>query len=335
MKHFNNHLHRLVAAFLVLPILVGLTFAAVSVQTPVLLVNGAALIDPQAETPTNAREVTLNAVGSTFYTQNYSESRTGLRVIRDFAPGNALNLSDPTILDSSEVDFKFSYSGAVATSSNSFQISNNSAYQTSYGSSVSLKGISNNSSPLTLRIDIGTWSAGVFTPGTVEALAFTLSGPFGRLAGDAATITYHAPDDSVIGGNPVLCCPEMTYAVGTIPELLIDPLPADVKPHVIWRDTYWLTAEAASVYSRAAAIVSFEMHSPIVAIANGVPALYLRQPTDTSKGYIWPHIGLGDWFFEIDTATGTGIAAAVLSSYGNPGAARSRVRAASGNPQAA
>ena len=690
--------------------------AAVSVQTPTLLTGSAAVIDPQNEAPTNALEVTLNAAGASFYSQSDLEARSGLRVIRDFAAGNAMTHPDPTVLDSAEVDFRFSYSGAVATSANTFQIANNVSYQTSYGSSVSLKGINNNTTPVTLRIDVGTWNsgAGTFTPGTVEALGFTISGPFGRLAGDTATITYHAADDSVIGtqtigststsqlggysgytgtvshvkitlvgdgasgipivaiddlaftaipatavvaapfaidrfelnhaartvrlgwqselgktytiergsdlthwspvvthsaaqgshtlrkfnedavpaavfyrvkespapvaprpeillrsswqtvnigdiahtpgmlqllqnahptarltlwasdtsrgvgdllraefpgleivygsvnnsgvasnqnlqnawnradilihgsapylvaessmeawrqatnkpygiggvsqgnpggatetllnqaafvflrdpvslgivqgagvtspvvafgpdatfslglrddalaeayleskgltgkeflcviprlrwtpyweinnttptpteeqriienntwkeidhaklreaiirwvretGNPVLCCPEMSYAVDLIPELLIDPLPADVKPHVIWRDSYWLTAEAAGVYARATAIISCEMHSPIIAIANGVPAIYVRQPTDTSKGYMWPHIGLADWFFEIDAASGTGIADKVMSIYQDPAAARTLVRSASANLHAA
>ena len=66
--------------------------------------------------------------------------------------------------------------------------------------------------------------------------------------------------------------PEMTYAVPRLRPLLYDPLPPDVKPHVAVMDRYWLTAEAASVYTRAAAVLSFEMHSPIIAVANGTPA---------------------------------------------------------------
>lgn len=66
---------------------------------------------------------------------------------------------------------------------------------------------------------------------------------------------------------------------------------------------YWLTAEAASVYAHAAAVLSFEMHSPIMAVANGVPAIHLRQPTDTRKGQMWRDIGLERWLFEIDKST--------------------------------
>lgn len=109
-------------------------------------------------------------------------------------------------------------------------------------------------------------------------------------------------------GMRVLLAPEMVYAVPLLRPLLYDKLPGDVKPQVEVMDRYWLTAEAASVYARAAAVLSFEQHSPIMAIAAGVPALLLRQPTDTRKGRMWYDIGLTDWVFEIDRSTGPQIA---------------------------
>lgn len=114
---------------------------------------------------------------------------------------------------------------------------------------------------------------------------------------------------------PVLLCPEMTYQVELLRPLLFDPLPEDVKPHVIVRPSYWLTDEAASTYARAAVVVSFEMHSPIIAIANGTPAIHLRQPTDTRKGQMWRDVGLSDWLFEIDETTGEQIAAKLLTLH--------------------
>lgn len=110
----------------------------------------------------------------------------------------------------------------------------------------------------------------------------------------------------------VLLAPEMTYAVDRLRPLLFDPLPEDVKPFVTAMDRYWLTAEAASVYARAALILSFEMHSPIIALAAGTPAIVLRQPTDTRKGQMWRDIGLDRWLFEIDSSTGEQIAARTL-----------------------
>jgi polysaccharide pyruvyl transferase WcaK-like protein len=117
-------------------------------------------------------------------------------------------------------------------------------------------------------------------------------------------------------GHPALLCPEMTYQVELLRPLLYEPLPDDVKPRVVVRPGYWLTDEAASTYRRAAAVVSLEMHSPIIAIANGRPAIHLRQPTDTRKGQMWRDVGLQDWLFEIDGATGEQIAGRLLDLQG-------------------
>jgi Polysaccharide pyruvyl transferase len=85
-------------------------------------------------------------------------------------------------------------------------------------------------------------------------------------------------------GLKVLACPEMSYEMQIAKDLLVDPLPEDVKKNVVWREAYWLPDEATSVYNQAKALVSFEMHSPIMAFQTNTPAFYLRQPTDTSKG---------------------------------------------------
>jgi hypothetical protein len=109
-------------------------------------------------------------------------------------------------------------------------------------------------------------------------------------------------------GRRVLLAPEMTYAVPRLRPLLYDPLPEDVKPGVAVLDRYWLTAEAATVYSRAGAVISFEMHSPILAVSGGTPAMLLRQPTDTRKGQMWRDVGLERWILEIDTVDGKQVA---------------------------
>lgn len=115
----------------------------------------------------------------------------------------------------------------------------------------------------------------------------------------------------------VLACPEMTYEVELAKTELVDPLPLDVKRNVVWRDTYWTPDEAASVYERARVVMSIEMHSPIIAAAMGTPAIHIRQPTDTRKGQMWRDIGLSDWIFEIDDATGSQLAEALFKIHEN------------------
>lgn len=124
----------------------------------------------------------------------------------------------------------------------------------------------------------------------------------------------------------VFLVPEMTYAVSRLKPLLYDPLPDDVKPMVAVMDRYWLTAEAASVYSKAAAVISFEMHSPIMSLTSSTPAIYLRQPTDTRKGQMWRDIGLQDWIFEIDETSGKQISDTLLGIGNNLPAARQKAQ---------
>jgi hypothetical protein len=126
-------------------------------------------------------------------------------------------------------------------------------------------------------------------------------------------------------GGKVLVCPEMTYEIALGKESLIDPLPGDVKRRVVWRDRFWLPDEAAGVYARASAVVSFECHSPLIALANGTPAIHVRQPTDTCKGQMYADLGVGEWFFEVEEITGEAIWSRVEGILADPAAARGKV----------
>ena len=81
---------------------------------------------------------------------------------------------------------------------------------------------------------------------------------------------------------------------------LYDLLPEETKKRVIWRPDYWLTGEAVSVYVRSAGLFGNEMHSPIMCIGHGIPAIVCRWAEQTSKGYMWEDIGLGEWLFNFD-----------------------------------
>lgn len=82
--------------------------------------------------------------------------------------------------------------------------------------------------------------------------------------------------------------------------MLYDPLPEDVKKNVVWRDSYWLTDEALSIYVRSLGLFGNEMHSPIMCIANGIPAVVGRWDEQTQKGFMWRDIGLDEWLFTMD-----------------------------------
>ncbi|VTS12032.1 Uncharacterized protein OS=Rhodopirellula baltica SWK14 GN=RBSWK_03433 PE=4 SV=1 [Gemmata obscuriglobus UQM 2246] len=108
-------------------------------------------------------------------------------------------------------------------------------------------------------------------------------------------------------------------------ELLVDPLPADVKKSVVWRGDYWLTDEALSTYVRSAGLFGNEMHSPIMCVGNGVPAVVCRWAEQTSKGFMWADIGLKDWLFNMDEDKDRGrVAETVLALAADPKAAQEK-----------
>lgn len=132
----------------------------------------------------------------------------------------------------------------------------------------------------------------------------------------------------------VMVCAEMTYQVEMGRDVLVNPLPEDVKRNVVWRDTYWLPDEAAAIYAQALAVVSVECHSPLIALHQGTPTFYVRQPTDTCKGQMYRDLGAGDWFFEVDETDGAQLWSRLSAIHRDPAAARTQARAIRANAEA-
>ena len=127
----------------------------------------------------------------------------------------------------------------------------------------------------------------------------------------------------------VLLCPEDMTQMAVGKEMFFDKLPTDVKPRVVWREKFWLTDEALSTYVRSAGLFGSEMHSPIMALGNGIPAIVCRFKEQTSKGFMWRDIGLGDWLFDLDDEEQIPkIVPAVLEMAKNPDAARAKAEGA-------
>jgi polysaccharide pyruvyl transferase WcaK-like protein len=127
-------------------------------------------------------------------------------------------------------------------------------------------------------------------------------------------------------GNKVMVCAEMTYQVELGKEVLVDPLPAEIRKNVVWRDTYWLPDEAASIYSQAQAVISMECHSPLISLHVGTPTFYVRQPTDTIKGQMYRDFGASDWFFEVDETSGRELWSRLEKIVKDPRAAKAKVK---------
>jgi polysaccharide pyruvyl transferase WcaK-like protein len=127
----------------------------------------------------------------------------------------------------------------------------------------------------------------------------------------------------------ILLCPEDASQMAIGKEMIYDKLPDAVKSRVVWRENYWLTDEALSTYVRSAGLFGLEMHSPIMCIGNGIPAIVCRFAEQTSKGIMWRDIGLGDWLFDFDNEDEIAkLAPAALAMAKDPAAAKAKAEKA-------
>lgn len=135
-------------------------------------------------------------------------------------------------------------------------------------------------------------------------------------------------------GEDVLVVPEMSYAV-ELARHHLSHWPQDVAGQVHVLPRFWDLGEAASVYRRADAVVSMECHSPLIALAAGTPALYLRQSTDTIKGQMYADLGAADRLHELDDALAPDVLAGLLALRTAEARARTRELARSATMRAA
>jgi polysaccharide pyruvyl transferase WcaK-like protein len=149
---------------------------------------------------------------------------------------------------------------------------------------------------------------------------------------DAMAEQDHAPlreaIDAIVRETPhrVLVCPEDMSQMAVGKEWIVDRLSPEVRKRVVWRERFWLTDEALSTYVRSAGVFGLEMHSPIMCIGNGIPAIVCRFEEQTSKGYMWRDIGLAEWLLDFDRADDRQrLAPAVLKLLSNPEETRARV----------
>lgn len=129
----------------------------------------------------------------------------------------------------------------------------------------------------------------------------------------------------------VLLCPEDSSQMRLNREMIYDKLPEDVKKKVVWREQYWLTDFAQSVYNRSAGLFGNEQHSPIMCIGHGIPAIVCRYKEQTSKGFMWRDIGLNEWLFDHDLDEAEkGLTPAVLAIVNDQATAKAKALKAKG-----
>jgi len=113
-------------------------------------------------------------------------------------------------------------------------------------------------------------------------------------------------------GHPVLVCPEVHLEIEPARRLIVDPLPEEVRRHVRFKDDFWSPDQAFSVYARARAIVSMEMHSIILGLAAGTPVLHPRFVEAGRKAWMLRDLGVEEWLSDVDEDSAAKIIAPLL-----------------------
>lgn len=128
-------------------------------------------------------------------------------------------------------------------------------------------------------------------------------------------------------GLRALIAPEAKKEMAHNRRLIVDRLPADVRPAVATLETFWSVMEAASVFRQARVVVCHEPHSPILALANGVPAVHTYSLEHSPKYHMFADLGLSEWLLDHDRMTQEQLVASVMGIHEGYDAALARVSA--------
>ena len=130
-------------------------------------------------------------------------------------------------------------------------------------------------------------------------------------------------------GLKVLVCAEQRTEVALGKRAVMDRLPDDVRKACVWTGEYWSPDLALSVYKASRLVFGIEMHSQVMALGNGVPAVILVHPNFGTKDDMWRTIGCGEWRVDITEKGAAELAVRAVSGIlSDEGAARAKVAAA-------
>ncbi|RYD37872.1 MAG: twin-arginine translocation signal domain-containing protein [Verrucomicrobiaceae bacterium] len=101
-------------------------------------------------------------------------------------------------------------------------------------------------------------------------------------------------------GYKVVIAPEVYKEMQYNKQFVYDPLPDDLKKHVVNFDEFWNVDEACSFYQRAHTVICHEPHTPIMALAMGTPMMHTFSEFHSPKCWMFKDIGLEEWAPEFD-----------------------------------
>lgn len=130
-------------------------------------------------------------------------------------------------------------------------------------------------------------------------------------------------------GLKVLLCAEHRGEMPLIERALLAQLPDDVKAACVPLRAFWSPDLALGVYRRSRCVFGIEMHSQVMAIGSGVPAVVMRHQGFGTKSDMWKDVGLGDWLMDIDEPGAAERAVRIVGGIlSDEAAARAKVAAA-------
>lgn len=126
----------------------------------------------------------------------------------------------------------------------------------------------------------------------------------------------------------VVIAPEVYKEMEYNKKFVYDPLPDNLKRHVVNFDDFWNVDEACSFYARAHTVICHEPHTPIMALAVGTPMIHTFSEFHSPKCWMFKDIGLEEWAPEFDKTSAEKMFEILLGIHKNYPAAEARVKKA-------
>ena len=129
-------------------------------------------------------------------------------------------------------------------------------------------------------------------------------------------------------GYKVVIAPEVRKEMEYNKKFVYDPLPDDLKKHVVNFDEFWNVDEACSFYARAHTVICHEPHTPIMALAMGTPMMHTFSEFHSPKCWMFKDIGLEEWAPEFDATPAEKMFEILMGIHQDYPAAQAKVKKA-------
>jgi hypothetical protein len=129
-------------------------------------------------------------------------------------------------------------------------------------------------------------------------------------------------------GWKVVIAPEVYKEMEYNKKFIYDPLPDNLKRHVVNFDEFWNVDEACSFYARAHTVICHEPHTPIMGLAVGTPIMHTFSEFHSPKCWMFKDIGLEEWAPEFDSTSADQMFEILMGIHRDYPAAQAKVKKA-------